>query len=269
MKQWMWRIFLCFFILTCISGGQKILLERSRASVLSEKICTTDAFREQHLSTELYQELQDQDTERHDWIEDLTTTMLNGNFYPQKCSFDLEAYLRYKQKEYMDLCGFYRAVWADVDYFPVAARDVSFEDGWMESRSYGGERVHEGCDLFGSRMDADFYPVVSMTDGAVEAVGWLPLGGYRIGIRAPSGGYFYYAHLSSYERSWEVGDSVEAGEILGFMGDTGYGVEGTKGKFPVHLHLGIYIRTPYAKEMSVNPYWILRAVQKKIRNCVY
>ncbi len=53
------------------------------------------------------------------------------------------------------------------------------------------------------------------------------------------------------------------------MGDTGYGSEGTKGKFPVHLHLGIYIQTPYSREMSVNPYWVLKAVQKKIRKCVY
>ena len=93
--------------------------------------------------------------------------------------------------------------------------------------------------------------------------------GYRIGIRSPSGGYFYYAHLSSYERDWKEGDSIKAGEILGFMGDTGYGSEGTKGKFPVHLHLGIYIQTPYSREMSVNPYWVLKAVQKKIRKGVY
>ena len=41
------------------------------------------------------------------------------------------------------------------------------------------------------------------------------------------------------------------------------------GKFPVHLHLGIYIQTPYSQEMSVNPYWVLKAVQKKIRKCAY
>ena len=174
-----------------------------------------------------------------------------------------------KYKEYTDLCSFYQAVWKDVRYFPVAADDISFEDGWMEERSFGGERVHEGCDLFGGCGAADFYPIISMTDGSVEAVGWLPLGGYRIGIRSPSGGYFYYAHLSSYERDWKEGDSIKAGEILGFMGDTGYGSEGTKGKFPVHLHLGIYIQTPYSREMSVNPYWVLKAVQKKIRKCVY
>lgn len=269
MKQWMWKILAWIFVLICIPGEQKILLQRSRASILDEKICTTDAFRDQKLLPELYKQLKKQENQNTDWTENLTTTMLTGRFYPKQCFFEKEPYLKYKDKEYKELCDFYRAVWADIKYFPVAAKDISFEDGWMESRNYGGERLHEGCDLFGSKGIADFYPIVSMTDGTVEEVGWLPLGGYRIGIRSPWGGYFYYAHFSSYERNWEKGDSIEAGEILGFMGDTGYGTEGTKGKFPVHLHLGIYIRTPYSHEMSVNPYWVLKAVQKKIRNCIY
>ena len=86
-----------------------------------------------------------------------------------------------------------------------------------------------------SKNVAGIYPIVSMTDGIVRSKGWLEKGGYRIGIEAPSGAYFYYAHLHSYA-SLEIGDEVQAGELLGFMGDSGYGVEGTTGKFPVHLH---------------------------------
>ena len=63
----------------------------------------------------------------------------------------------------------------------------------------------------------------------------------------------------------KVGDQVKAGQLLGFMGDTGYGEAGTKGMFPVHLHLGIYIY-PDGTEMSINPYAILKyAEQKKLR----
>lgn len=47
------------------------------------------------------------------------------------------------------------------------------------------------------------------------------------------------------------------------MGNTGYGSEGTRGKFPVHLHLGIYIEVPFQKELSVNPYWLLKIFEKK------
>ena len=45
--------------------------------------------------------------------------------------------------------------------------------------------------------------------------------------------------------------------MLGFMGDSGYGEEGTVGKFAVHLHLGIYVSSKIG-EMTVNPYNILK-----------
>ena len=67
----------------------------------------------------------------------------------------------------------------------------------------------------------------------------------------------------------EKGRRVAAGDILGYMGNTGYGSEGTRGKFPVHLHLGIYIEVPFQKELSVNPYWLLKIFEKKIRNYTY
>ena len=110
----------------------------------------------------------------------------------------------------------------------------------------------------GNAMPRGFYPVLAMTAGTVEQVGWLEKGGWRIGIRTPSGAYFYYAHLYSYSRSWQTGDTVQSGTLLGFMGDSGYGSEGTVGMFDVHLHLGIYIPTEHYHELSVNPYWILR-----------
>ena len=61
------------------------------------------------------------------------------------------------------------------------------------------------------------------------------------------------------------GDEIQAGEVIGFMGDSGYGEEGTAGKFPVHLHLGIYIRTGNREEVSVNPYRVLRFTEKTRR----
>ena len=83
-----------------------------------------------------------------------------------------------------------------------------------------------------------------------------------MGIRSPHGGYFYYAHLSEYDHSFREGELVHAGDILGYMGNTGYGSKGTKGRFPVHLHMGIYIKTPKAQEMSVDPYHILKMLQE-------
>lgn len=163
---------------------------------------------------------------------------------------------------YERVCQAYAAVWDDVRYFPVSAPGVCYENSWMFERTYGGLRGHEGTDLMPPENIAGYYPVVSMTDGVVEKIGWLPKGGWRIGIRSPSGGYFYYAHLDSYSRSYGVGDRISAGEVLGTMGDTGYGGEGTRGKFAVHLHLGIYIHTEEYEELSVNPYWVLRWAEK-------
>ena len=157
----------------------------------------------------------------------------------------------------------YRAVFGGLECFPVSSEVAgggrfSYENTFGEKRNYGGNRVHEGCDVFGENPQSGVYPVLSVCDGYVEKIGWLTLGGYRIGIRSKDGGYFYYAHLESYEQEFQVGDTVRAGEILGLMGDTGYGEEGSRGKFPVHLHFGCYIRTAHQEELSVNSYPILQ-----------
>ncbi len=186
-------------------------------------------------------------------------------------SYDTVAFLNLREKwqksdEWRRYKKYTEAIWNDVKYFPVpeftkdSSLKVTFSDSWMYERNYGGKRGHEGTDIMANQNVAGLYPIVSMTDGIVTNKGWLEKGGYRIGIETPSGAYFYYAHLDSYA-AIEIGDEVRAGDILGFMGDTGYGEEGTTGKFPVHLHLGIYIYPE--KELSVNPYWILRYVENQ------
>lgn len=174
-----------------------------------------------------------------------------------------------KPAEFKKLKQAYEAVLKDLRFFPVPAStdlrtpQVAFCDGWLDKRTYGGERGHEGCDIMGTEKPRGYYPVVSMSDGVVEKVGWLEKGGWRLGIRAPGGAYLYYAHLYGYSRKWQEGDTVNAGELLGFMGDTGYStVEGTTGNFDVHLHVGIYLKTDHNEEMSVNPYWVLKYLEK-------
>jgi murein DD-endopeptidase MepM/ murein hydrolase activator NlpD len=107
---------------------------------------------------------------------------------------------------------------------------------------------------------AGYFPVQSVSDGKVENIGWLTLGGYRIGIRSKHGAYFYYAHLDSYAKDLKKGDDVKAGEVIGYMGNTGYGEEGTKGQFEVHLHFGVYIDFD-GEQFSVNPFPILKYLE--------
>ena len=82
-------------------------------------------------------------------------------------------------------------------------------------------------------------------------------------------GIFYYAHLASYEKYFQTGEAVEAGQILGFMGDTGYGEEGMSGKFPVHLHLGIYINPQGKEELTCKPLLCLTGNGEKSKKFTY
>ncbi len=166
---------------------------------------------------------------------------------------------------FQEVYGYYHMILSDIKYFPVPKinagyGDIAYYDTWFDLRKYGGNRRHEGTDLMDSNNIPGFFPIISITDGVVEKMGWLEKGGYRIGIRAESGGYFYYAHLNSYAPELKEGDHVIAGQLLGFMGNSGYGPEGTTGQFDVHLHLGIYVPTNTG-EMSVNPYWILKLLE--------
>ena len=104
---------------------------------------------------------------------------------------------------------------------------------------------------------------ISATDGIITNLGWLHLGGYRVGITSYNDIYYYYAHFDSCAPGLFVGKEVKAGEFLGFMGNTGEGEEGTKGKFPVHLHFGIYVGNQKGDETTVNPYQYLLEINEE------
>lgn len=156
----------------------------------------------------------------------------------------------------------------DAKIFPLAASysDEAFyyTDSYGAARSYGGDRLHEGCDIMTPDNMRGRYPVLSVCDGVIEKMGWLELGGYRMGIRSGNDVYYYYAHLYSYADGLKEGDTVSAGQIIGFAGDTGYSkVEGTVGNFDVHLHFGIYLKDKNGEEKAINPYPLLRKLEKK------
>lgn len=230
---------------------------------------SSDAFRRQELSVEALAWLEEAEgglglskgTLLAVWMPVRHFKLSPGSALPEKSFLEWGGcFSKYRSREFENLLALYQAVWDDLVYFP-AEDGISYEDSWMFERNYGGRRGHEGCDLMPPENRSGVYPVFSMTDGTVEKTGWLDKGGYRIGIRSPHGGYFYYAHLSDYGEGFQEGDTVHAGDVIGYIGDTGYGPEGTRGKFDAHLHLGIYVRTPECAEVSVNPYWILKSLE--------
>ncbi|MFC2947164.1 M23 family metallopeptidase [Virgibacillus sediminis] len=146
--------------------------------------------------------------------------------------------------------------------FPVATGyNYSYNNTWGDRRGFGGLRIHEGTDIF-----ADYgTPVKSTTYGVVEMMGWNLYGGWRIGIRDIYNIYHYYAHMSGYEEDLEVGQVVKPGDVLGSVGSTGYGPPGTSGKFPPHLHYGMY-KDNGKKEWSFDPYPFLKKWERMAKN---
>ncbi|SDJ62846.1 M23 family metallopeptidase [Salimicrobium halophilum] len=147
----------------------------------------------------------------------------------------------------------------DQHAFPVPlSSNYSYNNTWGDGRGYGGARIHEGTDIF-----ADYStPVYATTYGVVEMKGWNKYGGWRIGIRDPYNTYHYFAHLSGYPEDLEIGSIVEPGQQIGSVGSTGYGPKGTSGKFPPHLHYGMY-KDNGKTEWAHNPYSYLTQWERK------
>ncbi len=138
--------------------------------------------------------------------------------------------------------------------FPISNNyTYEFDNDWGEKRSFGGDRTHEGIDIMAEKG----IPITSVGNGKVKKVGWNELGGWRIGIMGEDGIYYYYAHLDRYERTFKSGDIITKEDILGYVGNTGYGPEGTSGKFVDHLHFGMY-----EKNKAINPYPFLKEWNK-------
>jgi len=124
-------------------------------------------------------------------------------------------------------------------------------------RSFGFARKHLGHDMMGSLGT----PIVAVEGGVVEAMGWNRYGGWRIGIRSfDSRRYYYYAHLRKdrpYADGLQIGDIVQAGDLIGFMGRTGYSdKENTNNIETVHLHFGLQLVFDESQKECNSEIWI-------------
>jgi murein DD-endopeptidase MepM/ murein hydrolase activator NlpD len=103
------------------------------------------------------------------------------------------------------------------------------------SDTFGAPRAdvsyHHGDDIFAPLGS----PILAVADGTVFSVGWNDIGGNRLWLRDEEGNQFYYAHLSAFSTLARNGARVKAGDVLGFVGNTG-DAEGT----PYHLHFEIH-----------------------------
>ncbi len=145
-----------------------------------------------------------------------------------------------------------------VAYSPIAEGFYySHYDDFGNSRSYGYDRNHLGNDLLGSIGT----PIIAVEGGVVESIGWNQYGGWRIGIRSFDGlRSYYYAHLrqdSPYRIGLELGSIVKAGDVIGYMGMTGYSVEeNVNGMSVCHLHFGMQLIFDESQKEGVNQIWV-------------
>lgn len=147
-------------------------------------------------------------------------------------------------------------------YYPIPSgyRTTHYDD-FGSGRSFGGERNHMGNDIMGKRG----IPIAAAASGWIEKIGWNTLGGWRIGIRDYNNRYWYYAHMDQYAENMEERKRVRAGEVIGYIGDSGYGKKGTTGMFPDHLHIQIGVEYEEGKLTWINPYDLLMTLRDNSR----
>lgn len=158
----------------------------------------------------------------------------------------------------IEVDGLWKPTYGLKAYSPIAAGyGYSHCSDFGNSRSFGFARKHLGNDLMGSQGT----PIVAVEGGVVEAMGWNRYGGWRVGIRSfDSKRYYYYAHLLKdrpFAQGLQEGDIVQAGDLIGFMGRTGYSdKENTNNIETVHLHFGLELIFDESQKECLSEIWI-------------
>ena len=193
-------------------------------------------------------------------IEHLTKDMKYYPYYYESYSTILSEFIGEYEIETLQEDGSmaYEKKYGLKAFLPIAKNyGFSHYDDFGNSRSYGFQRVHLGNDLMGSIGT----PIIAVESGVVEACGWNQYGGWRIGIRSFDGKrYYYYAHLRRnhpYAKNIEEGSKVKAGDVIGYLGMTGYSIEENVNNINVpHLHFGIQLIFDESQKEGNNEIWI-------------
>ncbi len=137
--------------------------------------------------------------------------------------------------------------WVAIEVFPVQGH-CGYRDGWLGARP--GGRRHVGVDIIAPEGNY-VYAVVDgiITDRMWDYAGRMSGNALKLATLDGSNTYFFYGHLFDFVPGIKKGTRVKAGQIIGFVGDTG--LAGTS-----HLHFEVH---PGGGK-PVNPYPIVRAV---------
>lgn len=135
--------------------------------------------------------------------------------------------------------------WTSLKRFPVQG-NCAYGDTWNAARS--GGRVHQGVDIIAATGNL----LYAVADGTITTRYWDQPGrisGNGLKLTASDGTYFVYLHLSAFAPGIEQGTRVRAGDVIGFVGNTGSSAT-------PHLHFEIHPGGGGA----INPYQYVRAI---------
>lgn len=189
-------------------------------------------------------------------IEDITKDMKYFNYYRECYAAVLDGMVG--DYETQNEAGEWESKYGLKAYNPIAKGfEYSDYDDFGASRDYGYKRQHLGHDMMG-RIGT---PIIAVESGYVEVLGWNQYGGWRIGIRSFNGKrYYYYAHLRQnrpFAEGLKEGDVVTAGDVIGYMGHTGYSSkENVNNIDQTHLHFGVELVFDESQKESNNEIWI-------------
>ena len=208
------------------------------------------------------------------YIDSLAEAVVNGETTLEETVEDLEYYPYYFEaySAVLDgLVGEYEAEVVDesgmvswkkcygLKGFSPVAKGFYYEDydDFGAARSYGYKRPHLGHDMMGQTGT----PIIAIEGGTVEALGWNQYGGWRIGIRShDKKRYYYYAHLRQnypYADWIEEGSEIKPGDVIGYMGHTGYSTKENVNNIEVtHLHWGLQLIFDESQKEGNNEIWI-------------
>ena len=193
-------------------------------------------------------------------MEELADGMKLYNYFYQSYDAIFHEYIGEYEIESIDENGnsYYEKKYGIKAFLPIA-KGYSFNHykDFGSSRSYGYRRLHLGNDLMGSIGT----PIVAVESGYVESLGWNQYGGWRVGIRSfDKKRYYYYAHLRKdhpYAKDLVEGQIVRAGDVIGYLGMTGYSSKENVNNINVpHLHFGIQLIFNEVQKDGVNQIWI-------------
>lgn len=130
-------------------------------------------------------------------------------------------------------------------------------DDFGVSRTYGYSRRHLGHDLMGSIGT----PLLAIEGGTITELGWNRMGGWHLTIRShDKKRAYYYAHLRKgkpFVADLKIGDKVEAGQVVAYLGVTGYSYkEDTNMTCAPHLHLGMQLIFHESQVKGAGEIWI-------------